>query len=118
VYAGAGTYGLRDLRASATVGGGGFSLDAAGQKRDTDNHRENFRSQTDGAAVTGQWSNDWLRLGARIGRDSLDARLPGALTNAQYEADPRQSTTPTACSARPNWAIGNSPPTPASARRT
>jgi iron complex outermembrane receptor protein len=94
VYAGAGTYGLRDLRASATVGGGGFSLDAAGQKRDTDNHRENFRSQTDGAAVTGQWSNDWLRLGARVGRDSLDARLPGALTSAQYEADPRQSTTP------------------------
>ena len=34
------------------------------EKRDTDNHRANFRSETDAAAVTGQWSNDWLRLGA------------------------------------------------------
>nr|MDQ6881757.1 TonB-dependent receptor plug domain-containing protein [Pseudomonadota bacterium] len=32
VYAGTGSFGLRDLRASATLGVGGFSLDAAGQK--------------------------------------------------------------------------------------
>jgi iron complex outermembrane recepter protein len=94
VYAGAGTFDLRDLRARATVAGGGFSLDVAGQKRDSDNHRENFRSETDAASVTGQWSNDWLRLGARVTRDSLDTGLPGGLTMAQYEANPRQTTTP------------------------
>ena len=94
VYGGAGSFGLRDLRASATVAGGGFSLDATGQKRDSDNHRDNFRSETDAASVTGQWSNDWLRLGARLGQDSLDTGLPGALTRAQYDANPRQSTTP------------------------
>jgi iron complex outermembrane recepter protein len=94
VHAGAGTHRLRDLRANATVAAGGFSLDASGQKRDSDNHRENFRSETDAAALTGQWSNDWLRLGARVARDSLDTRLPGALTAAQYAANPRQTTTP------------------------
>jgi iron complex outermembrane recepter protein len=94
VYAGAGTFALRDLRASATVAGGGFSLDVAGQKRDSDNHRDNFRSETDAASVTGQWSNDWLRLGARMARDSLDTGLPGGLTTAQFEANPRQTTTP------------------------
>jgi len=93
-YAGAGTYGLRDLRANATVAAGGFSLDVAGQKRDSDNHRDNFRSEIDAASVTGQWSNDWLRLGARFARDSLDTGLPGGLTSAQYEANPRQTTTP------------------------
>ena len=93
-YAGAGSHRLRDLRAAATVAGGGFSLDATGQKRDTDNHRDNFRSETDAASVTGQWSNDWLRLGARAARDSLDTGLPGGLTTAQYEANPRQTTTP------------------------
>ena len=93
-YAGAGTFGLRDLRANATIAGGGFSLDASGQKRDSDNHRDNFRSETDAASVTGQWSNDWLRIGARMARDSLDTGLPGALTAAQYAQDPRQSTTP------------------------
>ncbi|NPC57559.1 TonB-dependent receptor [Caenimonas soli] len=94
VYAGAGTYGLRDLRANATVAGGGFSLDVSGQKRDSDNHRDNFRSETDAASVTGQWSNDWLRVGARFARDSLDTGLPGGLTAAQYAANPRQTTTP------------------------
>jgi len=94
VYAGAGSFGLRDLRANATVAGGGFSLDVAGQKRDSDNHRDNFRSETDAASVTGQWSSDWLRLGARLAHDSLDTGLPGALTLAQFEANPRQTTTP------------------------
>jgi iron complex outermembrane receptor protein len=93
-YAGAGSFGLRDLRANATLAGGGFSLDASGQKRDSDNNRDNFHSDTDAASVTGQWSNDWLRLGARMARDSLDTGLPGALTAAQYAANPRQSTTP------------------------
>jgi len=94
VYAAAGSHRLRDVRANATVSGGGFSLDVSGQKRDTDNHRDNFRSESDALSATGQWANDWLRLGARAGRDNLDTRLPGALTLAQYEADPRQSSRP------------------------
>ena len=94
VYAGAGSFGLRDLRADATLAGGGFSLDVAGQKRDSDNHRDNFRAESDAASVTGQWSGDWLRLGARVARDSLDTGLPGALSPAQYAANPRQTTTP------------------------
>ena len=94
VHAGAGSFGLRDLRANATVAGGGFSLDVAGQKRDSANHRDNFRSETDAASVTGQWSSDRLRLGARLAHDSLDTGLPGALTLAQFEANPRQTTTP------------------------
>ena len=94
LYAGAGSYGLRDLRANATLAAGGFSLDAAGQKRDSDNHRDNFRSGTDAASVTGQWASEALRLGARYARDTLDTRLPGALSAAQYQANPRQSSTP------------------------
>jgi iron complex outermembrane receptor protein len=94
LYAGAGTDALRELRAGATVGGGGFSLDASAQKRDSDNHRDNFRSETDALSVTGQWANEWLRAGVRLGRDDLDARLPGALSAAQYAQNPRQTTTP------------------------
>ena len=94
LYAGAGSYRLRDLRANATLAAGGFSLDAAAQKKDSDNHRDSFRSATDAASVTGQWGGEGLRLGARYARDTLDTRLPGALTTAQYEANPRQSSTP------------------------
>jgi iron complex outermembrane recepter protein len=103
VYAGAGSYRLRDLRAGATAAAGGFSLDVTGQKRDTDNHRENFRSETEAASVTGQWSTDWLRLGARVARDTLATRLPGALTSAQYAANPRQATTPQDEARIRNW---------------
>lgn len=95
LYAGAGTHSLRDLRANAHVGGGGLSLDASAHKRDSDNHRDNFRSEFDAASVTGQWSGESLRFGASLSRDDLDTGLPGALTAAQYAADPRQATTPT-----------------------
>jgi iron complex outermembrane receptor protein len=94
LYAGAGTHRLRDLRANANVGGGGFSLDVSAQKRDSDGHRENFASDFDATSVTGQWSGDRVRLGARIAQDDLKTGLPGALSPAQYAADPRQTLFP------------------------
>ncbi|WP_428425059.1 TonB-dependent receptor [Methylibium sp.] len=94
VYAAAGSDRLRDLRADATLEAGGFSLDAAANRRTTDNHRDNFRSEVEGASLTGQWRNDWLRVGVRHAHDDLDTGLPGALTAAQYAADPSQTNTP------------------------
>ena len=94
LYAGAGSHGLRDVRASGTVAGGAFALDAAAQRRTSDNHRANFRSERDAVSAAGEWAGESLRLGARVARDDLDSGLPGALTAAQYAADPGQSTTP------------------------
>lgn len=94
LYGGVGSNDLSDLRANATIASGGFSLDLHGQKRSTDNHRDNFRSKTDGAGFSAQWANDTLRLGVRHDRDALDTGLPGSLTAAQYAANPRQTTQP------------------------
>lgn len=94
VYTAVGSNGLREARAGATLVAGGFSLDVAGNKREADNHRANFKSDQDGVSATGQWSNDWLRLGLRHSEDSLDTRLPGSLTAAQYAANPYQTATP------------------------
>ncbi|QJW84271.1 TonB-dependent receptor [Ramlibacter terrae] len=94
VYGAAGSNGLREGRAGVTVNAGGFTFDADVQKRREDGWRQNSASDIDAAGVTGQWSNSWLRLGARVSRDELDARLPGGLSTAQYDADPRQSVTP------------------------
>jgi iron complex outermembrane recepter protein len=94
LYAGVGSYGLRELRANGTYGNAGFSMDVNAQKRNADNHRDNFKSQIDGVALTGQWSGDWLRVGGRLGRDSLETRLPGALTAGQYSANPKQTNNP------------------------
>jgi iron complex outermembrane recepter protein len=94
LYAGLGSYGLREGRANATLASGGFSLDVNGMNRKADNHRDNFRSDTDAVSAVAQWSNDWLRLGASQSQDRLDTGLPGALSATQYQNNPRQTTTP------------------------
>lgn len=94
LYGGVGSNALRELRANATIVSGGFSLDLHGLRRDTDNHRDNFRSETDGAGLSAQWSNDTVRLGLRHNRDALNTGLPGGLTGAQYAANPQQTNTP------------------------
>lgn len=94
LYAGVGSYGLREERANATLASGGFSLDVNAMKRKADNHRDNFRSDTDGVSAVAQWNNDWLRVGARVAQDSLTTGLPGGLTAQQYQNNPRQTTKP------------------------
>ncbi len=94
LYAGVGSYGLREGRANATLASGGFSLDVSAMNRKADNHRDNFRSETDAVSAVAQWSNEWLRLGASRAQDSLNTGLPGELTAAQYQNNPRQASTP------------------------
>jgi iron complex outermembrane recepter protein len=94
LYTAVGTYDTQELRASATMAAGGFSLDVAGQDRRSDNHRDNFKSTTDGVDVTAQWSGDALRFGVRHGRDALDTRLPGALSFSDFLVNPRKTNTP------------------------
>ena len=94
LYAATGSYGLNELRANATLASGGFSLDVAGNKRQADNHRDNFESDAEGNSVKLQWSNDWLRAGASHANDKLDSGLPGSLTTSQYQANPSQTNNP------------------------
>ncbi len=91
VYGGAGSLGLREVRATATLASGGFSVDLAASDRSSDGHRDNFASASDALSAAAQWSNGWLRLGARAGRDASHSGLPGALSAAQYAGNPRQA---------------------------
>ena len=121
VYAGAGSHALRDLRASATLASGGFSLDVAGQKRDTDNHRDNFRAETRRGLGDRPMVQRLAAPGrARVARDSLDTGLPGALTRRAVRGrsrarPPRPTITPHIRNARGsvfaeaqlgNWQLG------------
>ena len=94
-YIAMGSQALFDARVGATLVNEGFSLDVAGNKRTTDGHRDNFRSDVEGLSLTGQWRNDWLRIGARHSQDELHTGLPGSLTADEYAANPRQTTHPT-----------------------
>ncbi len=91
LYAAGGSLGLRETRATATLASGGFSVDVAASDRNSDGYRDNLASASDAASASAQWSNGWLRLGARAGRDATRSGLPGALSAAQYAANPRQA---------------------------
>lgn len=94
VYLAGGSYGLREARTNVTLASGGFSLDVSGAQRESENYRDNARAETDAVSAVAQWSNAWLRVGASHAQDSLDGRLPGSLTAAQYRNNPRQTATP------------------------
>jgi iron complex outermembrane receptor protein len=94
-YLAMGSDALLDARGGATLVNGGFSLDASLNKRSSNGHRANFRSSTEGHALTGQWRGEWLRVGARHSQDELATGLPGSLTNDEYAADPSQASSMT-----------------------
>lgn len=92
LYGAVGSHNLVDGRGTATINAGDVTLDAALNLRSTDNHRPNFDSTSEGAAVTAQWRGDGIRVGARHEEDQLESGLPGALTTPEYAANPHQST--------------------------
>jgi len=95
-YAAAGSHDTWELRADGSLPlDDAFALDLAASHRQSDNHRDNFRSKSGAGSVGLQWQQDGLRLGARYAHDELRTGLPGSLTAAQYAQNPRQTTTPT-----------------------
>lgn len=93
-YVALGSHALTDARASLSLAGHGLSLDVTGNKRTSDGHRDNFRSDVEGLVINGRWRNEWLRVGVRHLQEELHSGLPGALTAAEYRANPRQTTHP------------------------
>ena len=94
LYLGFGSHNTLERRASATLASGGFSLDASAQRRDSDNHRDNFASRSDGQSLGMQWTGQSVRLGVQHAEDDLRTGLPGGLTLAQFLANPRQTSRP------------------------
>lgn len=94
LYGALGSDRLREGRASATLAGGEWSLDAAVSRRATDNHRDNYQARTEAQSIGVQWQHDHVRAGLGYAHDDLDGGLPGALSAAQYATDPRQTNYP------------------------
>lgn len=95
-YLAAGSNRLRE--ASADLGvplGAAVVLDASAGRRESDNHRDNFRSEIDAASVGVRWRpTEDTSLGLRLSHDELDTGLPGPISAGQMAADPRHTDTP------------------------
>lgn len=90
----AGSFGHRDLRLSASRSAGALAFDAALTRLETDNYRDHndfaLRAFSGGVA----WHRGGARAGLRVDSARQQTELPGALSLAQFEANPRQAATP------------------------
>jgi iron complex outermembrane receptor protein len=94
VAAAAGQFDARDLRGNLSAGLGNVVLDASVCKQDTNNYRANSRFKQDNFNGGAQYAYDAGRIGVRVEHARQDSRLPGSLSEAQFEANARQTGTP------------------------
>jgi iron complex outermembrane receptor protein len=89
-----GSFGLRDLRATLNKSWGALALDAAAGTQDTDNYRAHnaFEQRTFSGGL--QWQYGAGRAGVRVESARQEAQFAGSLSLEQFEADPRQASTP------------------------
>ncbi|MGC5209710.1 hypothetical protein, partial [Escherichia coli] len=63
-------------------------------KSHADNWRDNSKSNQENFSTTVQWfASDW-RFGVRANLSRADFGLPGSLSQAQYDANARQTSKP------------------------
>ena len=94
VFAEGGQFADKTLRGNLTHSFDRFVFDASYGRNSTDGYRDNshFDARTLGAGLA--WTFDGGRAGIRIDSARQDSRLPGSLTLAQFNANPRQTQTP------------------------
>jgi iron complex outermembrane receptor protein len=90
----AGQFNARDLRGNLSAGVGRLALDASVGHQSTDNYRDNARFKQNNFSGGAQWAYEGGRVGVRLESARQDSRLPGSLTQAQFDAKARQASTP------------------------
>lgn len=94
VSAGFGSFATRDLRASAARDFGALQVDASVQSQRSGGWRDNSSTEQENLSGGLQYRIDRGRVGFRVDRSIQDTRFPGALSLAQFNANPRQTLTP------------------------
>jgi iron complex outermembrane receptor protein len=94
VRAEAGQFSQHDVRASVARNWDGGAFDAAIGNQGTDNYRANNDFRQSAISAGAQWNLGTGKAGVRLDSARAKSRLPGSLTLAQFEANPRQSATP------------------------
>lgn len=91
VFAGAGSYGNRELRVGLNQGWDNFAFDINASTQAADNYRRNSGFEQNLVSAALQRFNDHGRIGLRIDAANQATGLPGSLTLDEFKADPRRS---------------------------
>lgn len=87
-----GSFSTRDVRVAVTQSWGAFSLDASGRALQSDGYRDNSRIEQDSGALGLAYSQGGFTQRVRVQRERQTAKLPGYLTFAQFEENPRAAS--------------------------
>ncbi len=90
----AGQLGSREARATLVRSWDAVALDATLASQRSDNDRANNRFEQTHFSGGAQWFAGNGRVGVRLDSARQDSRMPGALSEAQYQSNPHQSLTP------------------------
>ena len=84
----------REVGAEGSWGSEQWGLDASVKRVRNDGYRDNSAYAQDVGSVGVQWTHDGLHARARIQQEAQNARMPGALSFAQFAANRRQTVSP------------------------
>ena len=90
----AGQFGLADVRASVAQSSDGVAFDVAFGKQRTDNYRDHNGFEQTNFSGGMQWAYAGGRAGVRVESARQESDFAGSLTLAQFDANPRQASTP------------------------
>jgi iron complex outermembrane receptor protein len=94
VFAEGGSFHEHDVRASLSQTAGDVSADIAVARQGSNNYRRNSDFDQTTASLNVQTRFTGGRAGIHVESARQDTRLPGSLSLAQFEADPRMASTP------------------------
>ncbi len=100
VFGGYGSFNTGDVRASFNAAGERLGFGLFGSWYDTDNYRENNQYWQTNVIGDLRYNFDRGSVSAKVGTNNQHLNLPGALTEAQIAANPRQAATPNDWSTR------------------
>lgn len=94
VFGEAGQLGLREGRAAMTHSTDSWAFDLSGGALDTDNYRDNNKFKSRSVNAGAQVAFPDGRAGVRLSSTRQDSRFAGSLSQAQFDTNPRQASTP------------------------
>lgn len=94
VFASIESFNGREVGADGSWGNEQWGLDASVKRLRNDGYRDNSAYAQDVGSVGVQWTQNGLHARARIQQEAQNARMPGALSFAQFAANRRQTTSP------------------------
>ncbi|MGP1678764.1 MAG: TonB-dependent receptor [Burkholderiales bacterium] len=94
VYAGGGSYGLLDTRASANLAGERLGLALNASHLESDGYRRNNQLRQENIQGDLRFAEAGQQVGLKFAADRQRLRLPGSRNELQYADDPRGTATP------------------------